>query len=100
MGEGGRKDKESGRRGVRNKSEGGGARGRGEGAGRAGGKEGNKTVLTLYSIMNPRSSDLCIFVTCFANCSTGMGGWSASLITSPGAASSFFLAPETQARRC
>ena len=63
------------------------------------GTEEINTILTLYSIINPRSSDLCIFVTCFANCSTGMGGWSASLISSPGAASSFFLAPETQPRR-
>lgn len=61
--------------------------------------KGNETILALYSIINPRSSDLCIFVTCFPNCSTGMGGWSASFVISPGAASSFFLVPETQPRR-
>ena len=67
--------------------------------GGGGGGGANNTILALYSIMNPRSSDLCIFVTCFPNWSTGIGGWSASLTISPGAASSFFLVPETQTSR-
>ena len=80
------------------KVKGAGGRGKRKGRTRRGGG-GNKTILALYSIMKPRSSDLCIFVTCFPNWSTGIGGWSASLISSPGAASSFFLVPETQPRR-
>lgn len=89
VGEEGRRDEESGRRGGGRKRKGRIWRGR----------KGNETILALYSIINPRSSDLCIFVTCFPNCSTGMGGWSASFVISPGAASSFFLVPETQPRR-
>ena len=52
--------------------------------------------ITLYSIMYPRSSDLCSLFTCLANCSTGTGGWSASLLNSPGTASTFLFKPETQ----
>ena len=40
-------------------------------------------ILTLYSIMKPLSSDLWSFVTCFAKCSTTIGGWSGSFVGSP-----------------
>lgn len=54
-------------------------------------KEKSVGFLTLNSIMYPRSSDLCNFATCLANCSTGIGGQS-----SAGTARTFFLLPETQ----
>lgn len=96
------KDEEVGEQGTRDgesEKSGRGGSVREELGGCGGGGGANNTILALYSIMNPRSSDLCIFVTCFPNWSTGIGGWSASLIISPGAASSFFLVPETQTSR-
>ena len=52
-------------------------------------------IITLYSIMYPRSSDLCNLITCFANCSTGIGGWSGSFTNSPGKASTLLSVPAT-----
>lgn len=52
-------------------------------------------IITLYSIMYPRSSDLCNLITCFANCSTGIGGWSGSFTNSPGKASTLLSVPVT-----